>query len=412
MLATPETIRDSAQVTRLHDRLSRYGQVPLYRNRAGALTGEFSRLPLVNKQDLRAGFPANFLPEPGLLQLLIHDQVIELEHTSGTSGERLPVIFGRGWWVAQEERALRLNERVAELLDAHHAPRRATLTAPACNGLSCPAVWQSRRHRTVDQTRFLNLARIPFLLPESELDRMVAEVLDWEPLFLDLDPVHGAWFARHCARRGVRFPSVRFAISSYEFFSIVHRRLIEQSLGVPVFNLYGATETGHLLMENGSGEMKASSETAFLEVVAPGPDQVGELIVTTLANDYMPLLRYRIGDLAEQCVRPYATDYTLHGRSQDALRTPSGGRVTTWQVDQCFSELEGVAHYELLQLPSGAWRLRYVPVRVGLQRSDLAALRERLAGLLEAREFIPAESVTHLLPAPSGKFRLTRRIED
>ena len=28
------------------------------------------------------------------------------------------------------------------------------------------------------------------------------------------------------------------------------------------------------------------------------PDGVGDLVVTTLTNDYMPLLRYRIGDLA------------------------------------------------------------------------------------------------------------------
>lgn len=37
---------------------------------------------------------------------------------------------------------------------------------------------------------------------------------------------------------------------------------------MPGFNLYGSTETGHLLMENERGEMKPIYDNAFLKVVS------------------------------------------------------------------------------------------------------------------------------------------------
>ena len=72
---------------------------------------------------------------------------------------------------------------------------------------------------------------------------------------------------RFCERNGIRFPSVRIVIRSYEFVSLVHRRILARVFGVPVFNLYGSMGTGHLLIENESGEMKPSYDTAMLEVV-------------------------------------------------------------------------------------------------------------------------------------------------
>ena len=158
----------------------------------------------------------------------------------------------------------------------------------------------SREQRTFGNALFVNLARIPFLIGEAELLHMAAEISDWSPQFLDVDPVHGARFALYCEQHGIKFPSLKFILCSYEFVSVVHRRILARVFGVPVFNLYGSTETGHLLMENERGEMKPSYDTAFLEIVDADARGIGDLVVTTLTNDYMPLLRYRIGDLAER----------------------------------------------------------------------------------------------------------------
>ena len=415
MLATPELIREAAQIPQLERLLAHWQEVPLYRHSLAQAGSErpglagFKGLPLLAKHDMRNGFPQNFLPNGQSLESLLEKNLVELEHTSGTSEERLPVLFGRGWWNAQEASALRLNGFVARVLDEYPHARRATLVPPACNGLTCPTVWMSREQRTLGNTVFVNLARIPFLLSDTDLARMAAEIAEWSPQFLDLDPVHGVRFALYCEQQGLRFPSLRFVLCSYEFVSVVHRRILARVFGVPVFNLYGSTETGHLLMENERGEMKPSYDTAFLEIVDADERGVGELVVTTLTNDYMPLVRYRIGDLAERIERPYGTHFMVHGRTRDALWARDGRRITTWQVDRCFDGTDGIAHYEVRQAENGDCVLRFVPVGAGPGEGELARVSSRLGGLLALRQAIQTEAMPVLVPAASGKFRLTHR---
>src|ERR1700722_3961260 len=294
MLATPELIRETSQLARLEELLPRLRNVPLYRHSLARPPFDFNPLPLIAKREMRTDFPRNFLPENESLETLLEKNVIELEHTSGTSEERLPVIFARGWWDAQEAQAMRLNDQIWKMVEANPQFRRATITSPACNGLTCPTVWMSREQRTIGNALFVNLARISFLLSDSDLAHMAAEISDWSPLFLDADPVHSMRFALYCEQHGLKFPSLKFILSSYEFTSVVHRKILARVFGVPVFNLYGSPETGHLLMENTDGAMKPRYETAFLEIVDPDTRGIGPLVVTTLTNDFMPLLRYRI----------------------------------------------------------------------------------------------------------------------
>ena len=413
MLATPEIIEESRQLSRLEELLPEWQTVPLYRNflsrrpADGNLLEAFRAFPFTGKREMREGFP--FLPPGQSLERLLEQQVVELEHTSGTSEEQLPVLFQRGWWDAQEERALRLNPFMARILDAHPDARRATLTTPACNGRVCFSAWRSRAHRTVGKTLYVNQARIPFVLKDDDMARMAEEIADWSPKFLDVDPVHAAWFALYCERQGIRIPSLEFIIGSYEFVSVVHKRILERVFGVPVFNLYGSTETGHLLMEDGRRQMKPSYENAFLEVVHGDDRGVGDLIVTTLTNNYMPLLRYRIGDLVERRALPYGTNYIVHGRARDAIRDGNGHRVTTWDVDQCFEGVPGIVHYQVHQEKDGNFQFRYIPDSDGPQADALKTVVAKLEGLLKPAAPIAVESVPMLPPTPSGKFRLTVR---
>jgi phenylacetate-CoA ligase len=295
-------------------------------------------------------------------------------------------------------------------LDEHPRARRATIVPPICNGLVCFSNYTSKSARTVDTTLFVNQARIPFLLAEAELDRMAGEILEWSPEFLDLDPVHGAWFALYCERREIKFPSVKFILCSYEFVSVVHCKILQRVFGVPVFNLYGATEAGHLLMESEPGEMKASLENVFYEVLEPDARGVGDLVVTTLTNDFMPLLRYRVGDLVERSEQPYVTHYLVHGRSRDILRRRDGRRVTTLDVDQCFAEVAGIAHYQLRQTADGDCRLQFIPDREEPGAEELKRVTEQFENLLQLENRIATEAVKILPPLPSGKFRLTHQV--
>lgn len=389
--------------------------VPLYRDRLSRLPESerhlpplelLARLPFVDKHDIRQGFPRNFLGSDADLERLLAQQSVELEHTSGTSQERTPLLLPHGWWPEQENRALRLNPHIAATLDSHPGIRRVTLTSPVCNNDIRYTGRPSRADRTVGDALFVNLTRFPFLWDEPELDRMAREAQDWGPQFLDVDPVYGMLFARFCERTGIRLPTLRFVLASYEYVSVAHRRILERAFGVPVFDLYGSTETGHLLMETAPGIFVPSPDTAWLEVVSPDAEGIGDLVVTTLTNDYMPLIRYRIGDLVTRQSAASPPRYLVHGRSRDAFSTPNGRRITTRHIDTCFADLHGFAHYQLSRPHDNQLLLRFVPDHVPPAPETVRVLTSRLEHLLDAPGRVAVDAVDLLVPEASGKFRL------
>jgi len=390
-------------------------EVPLYQklSKGRRCRGEeldfadcFQSLPLITKQDIRREFPQNFLRANMDLQDLIDRDVVELERTSGTSEDATPLLLGRGWWNEQEQKALRLNPWVDRALASK--ARRATIVSPMCSSEICYTGTPTREDRTLENALFVNLSRHPYLWSEAALQRMAREVMEWKPDFLDVDPVYGVLFARYCQRQGIHLPTVKFVLSSYEYLSVVHRRLLEQVFKVPVFDLYGSTETGHLLMEMEPGLMASSHATAYLEILTPGNQGVGRLVVTTLTNDFMPLIRYDIGDLARKNISGNRTRYELHGRARDALLDTHGRRVTVRQVDQCLMGIEGIAHYQLHQTGARSYIWTYSTVAIAPTEERIGQIRDRLESLMDApggvhpraSEIIPCEH--------SGKFRLCR----
>ena len=405
-LSSPPIARTSEEAVRLQAAIAQTAGVPFYEASEWQAafadhSVQLADLPRITKSQLREHSPEGFLSAGLTVETLLARGLIEEESTSGTSGASVRVVFGKTWWAEQELRALLRNPFVAECFGDRTSLRRAVLTTPGCSGVSCYNRWLNLEQRTLGDSRYVNQTRIPFSLGDDKLAVMADEVAAWEPAFLDVDPVHGAWFALHCERHGRRFPSLRFILTSYEFTSVTHRAIIERVFGVPVIDLYGSSETGHLLVET-DGIMRPSPETALLE--STSAVGIGELLVTTLTNPYLPLLRYEIGDFVERS----PDGYRVHGRKRDALRGAEGRTLTTRMVDQIFLGVGGIAHYQLRQKTDGSAHLFLLPETVGDSLgSAQAQLTAELSELLGAA--VTAESVSLIAPEDSGKFRLTVR---
>ncbi|MEY3853631.1 MAG: hypothetical protein RI910_2611 [Verrucomicrobiota bacterium] len=405
-LSLPPVDRTSDEAALLQGAIAQTAGVPFYdsgqwQEAFADSPVQLADLPRITKSQLREHSPEGFLPAGLTVESLLARGLIEEESTSGTSGASVRVVFGKTWWAEQEHRALLRNPFLAECFGDRTSLRRAVLTTPGCSGVSCYNRWLNLEQRTLGDSRYVNQTRIPFSLGDDKLAVMADEVAAWEPAFLDVDPVHGAWFALHCERHGRRFPSLRFILTSYEFTSVTHRAIMERVFGVPVIDLYGSSETGHLLVQT-DGVMRPSPETALLE--STSAEGIGELLVTTLTNPYLPLVRYEIGDYVERV----AGGYLVHGRKRDALRGADGRTLTTRQVDAAFSDLRGIAHYQLRQRTDGSAHLSLLPEQAGdALVSAQATLVERLSVLLGAA--VTSEVVGLLTPEDSGKFRLTVR---
>lgn len=366
---------------------------------------QWTALPRLTKAELRQHSPQDLLPKRFNLKHLAEQGIIEEESTSGTSGASVRVIFGIEWWAEQEAQAFNHNDLIKKLLRERGPLKRAVFTTPGCSGVSCFARWLNFEQRIIGKTLYVNQSRIPFSIPEDKMKIMANETTQWQPDFLDVDPVHGMWFALYCERNKIQFPSLRFIISSYEYTSVIHRRIMERVFGVPVINLYGSSETGHLLIQNGGDELIPSPETAYLELVGADAQGVGELLVTTRTNQYLPLIRYEIGDLAETT----ANGYRIHGRKRDALMGNNKNVISTRQVDAVFTDIKNICHYQVRQSSDGKAEVLLLPENPDLSNEGTATtVTERLEKLLGSS--VNTSFVSLITPEDSGKFRLTARV--
>lgn len=114
------------------------------------------------------------------------------------------------------------------------------------------------------------------------------------------------------------------------------RDVIQKIFGCPVFNRYGSREIGNVASECEKHEgLHLSSFTHYVEILndklKPCKEgELGELYITLLTNYTMPLIRYKIGDMAVytkkncSCSRGLPLINNIVGRDVDVFVTKSG----------------------------------------------------------------------------------------
>jgi phenylacetate-CoA ligase len=166
--------------------------------------------------------------------------------------------------------------------------------------------------------------------------------LEWlaqqQPDYLLSHPSNIAELARQSLQRGLRLPRLREVRTSGEMLPEGLRELCREAWGVPVTDLYSANEVGYLALQCPEHERyHVQAESVLVEVLDPAgrpcaPGEVGRVVVTTLQNFVMPLVRYEIGDYAEvgapcPCGRGLPVLERIVGRVRNMLVLPSGERA-------------------------------------------------------------------------------------
>jgi len=131
------------------------------------------------------------------------------------------------------------------------------------------------------------------------------------------------------------FKSVKSVICTSEVLTTVDRKLFAKTFGAKIFNEYGCGEVGTIAHECEFGNLHINDESLLLEVVdsslKPLPKgQVGELLVTDLNNNLMPLIRYKIGDYGRltnqecKCGSSLSILEGIYGRAYDIVKNKAG----------------------------------------------------------------------------------------
>ena len=407
---------EALQLDRLRDSVRRALHSPFYRERLSSLGLEpasfrsledLRRLPLTTKDDLRNNFPFGLLA-------VDKAEAVRLHCSSGTTGHPTVILHNRhdlDSWASQTARSLyAAGVRPSDVFQnicgyglftgglgfQYGAEKLGALTIPAGAGNSRRQIKLMRDYgTTVIHTIPSYLVRLHNVFDE-----------------LGLSP-----------RRDTE---LRLIVIGAEPHTEETRHRIEALFGVKAFNSYGLSEmngpgvafectyqTGMHLWEDAYIMECLDPET--LEPVADG--EKGELVLTTLNRQAMPILRYRTRDLTRiiaepcECGRTHRRISRIAGRSDDMFII-KGCNVFPMQIEQVLMRISEVGHNYLLQvrtvegLDELVIHVEVHPEHFTGDWSPLRNLRQRIAH--EVRNEILVTPVVQLvepnsLPKQNGK---------
>jgi phenylacetate-CoA ligase len=156
---------------------------------------------------------------------------------------------------------------------------------------------------------------------------------------------------------------LRIGLFGGEFWGEGIRQQIEAKLGISATDNYGLSEitgpgvSGECQCKNG---MHIFEDYFYPETIDPDTGQAlpygekGELVLTTLAKEALPILRYRTRDVCRIMPEPCACGRTflrmtkVEGRTDDMLII-RGANVFPSQIEEVLMRIEGTApHYQLV----------------------------------------------------------------
>ncbi|MEM1305810.1 MAG: hypothetical protein AAGG46_12990, partial [Planctomycetota bacterium] len=169
---------------------------------------------------------------------------------------------------------------------------------------------------------------------------------------------------------------------------------------------YGSVDCGVIATGMPDGKLRVCEDRVALEAV-PRSDGRYDLIVTVLNNPSFPFLRFAIEDVTDSPLRHddagYAWLADVSGRSNDSLRSSSGGRVHPLVVKHAFEAVPGVRRFRAHQDPTGRVAVTIESTN-GVPSEQINTARRKLSDVLEGFP-VATEIVDRLEGNRAGKHR-------
>jgi phenylacetate-CoA ligase len=209
----------------------------------------------------------------------------------------------------------------------------------------------------------------------------------------------------------------RFVVSGGELLTAPLRRRIER-LGAPIHDTYGANEVNLIAWQcpRGAGTYHVCDDALVVEVLGPGDRPVavgeqGEVVVTSLHAHAMPVLRYRLGDVAVRgpdrcpCGAPFSTLLAIGGRTFDTFALENGVALHPWEILAAIdAQLGWVRSCQMVQTARDAIELRVVPAAVA-PPAAVGRMEDAARSALAGRARFTVRLVAAIAAGPSGKVR-------
>lgn len=254
-------------------------------------------------------------------------------------------------------------------------------------------------------------------------EQIAAEVRACRPAMLSGYPNMLARVSEVLQRTPVVPASIRVVLTGAETLTPALRSRIEERLGVPVRDQYGSNECNLMAYECPlGGSLHVCDDSVLVEVIAPdgtpvAPGERGEVFVTALHSFTMPLIRFRIGDLAEQgsalcgCGAPFSTIRSVKGRMLDMFPLPDGRVIHAYYLTETLimADPDWIESFQVTQERIDRITMQIVP-RQPPAAARIDALRALGRKLLGGSVDFELSIVSSIPSDPSGKFRPARSL--
>src|SRR5580658_8805528 len=340
------------QLKRLAASIARAHQhVPHYRktfDAAGIAPGDvksfddLKKLPFTTKEDLRQNYPFGMFAVP-------MNQIVRVHASSGTTGKPTVVGYTQGdidTWAMLIARGIRAaGGKPGDKM--HIAYGYGLFTG----GLGF--------HYGAE---YLGCTVIP--VSGGFTERQVQLICDFEPNIIAVTPSYLLAIADEFDRQGVdaRKSSLRIALLGAEPWTEAMRSEIERRMGLDAVNVYGLSEVigpgvaqEYAVVKDG---LTIWEDHFFPEIVDPVTGKVlpdgeeGELVLTSLSKEAMPVIRYRTRDLTRLLPgndRAMRRIDRIKGRSDDMLII-RGVNVFPTQIEAALASEQLFAPHYILEV--------------------------------------------------------------
>ena len=357
------------QLQRLQEAVSRvYDRVPFYRESfaaAGVKPGDIQKLedvqklPFTVKNDLRDNYPYGLFAVP-------MREIVRLHASSGTTGK--PIVVGY-----TKKDIETWAELVARLVTMAGVTNLDVAQITFGYGLFTGAFGL---HYGLER---VGAAIVPASTGNTEKQVMLMQ--DFGTTALIGTPSYVLHLAESVAALGIEPSELKLRVGLFgsEVWSESMRAQIERAWGIKATDNYGLSEvmgpgvSGECELANG---LHIAEDHFLVEIIDPETGesldygQEGEVVITTLTKEGIPLIRYRTRDISViniascECGRTSARLRKIGGRTDDMLII-SGVNVFPSQIESVIMNIEGVApHYQIVVGKKGY--LDYMEVQVEL----------------------------------------------
>ncbi|UCF32015.1 MAG: phenylacetate--CoA ligase [bacterium] len=355
----PRDELEQLQLERLQATFNRvYRNVKFYRNRldeAGVLPedikgfGDLGKIPFTTKEDLRENYPYGIFAVP-------LREVVRIHSSTGTTGKPTVVGYTRNdidTW----------SELVARFMTAGGVTKDDVVQIAFGYGLFTGGFGL---HYGAER---IGASVIPISSGNTRRQLMIME--DYRTSVLVCTPSYSIYLAEALEENGINADrlSLRYGLFGSEPWSERMRSEIESRLGIIATDNYGLSEVmgpgvaGECLAKSG---LHLNEDHLIPEIIDPETGEVlplgerGELVITTITREAMPLIRYRTRDLTRlyreecECGRTLVKMEKVSGRTDDMIII-RGVNIFPSQVEKVLFSFEGITpHYRIVLSREGA----------------------------------------------------------